>query len=82
MRQHCADGSVRPALAPPNALAGPSSLQLPSPLTATSPVPQTLKHSGSNFSIAFNFYDQSSQCVRMSDSSVSYATAVVTPAKA
>ena len=57
------------------------------PVSRTPPVlasrpPQMLPHCSTRFTVAFNFYDQSSKCQRMTDSSVSYATALVTPAKA
>ncbi len=43
---------------------------------------QMLQHCQTKFSISFNFYDQSSKCHGMGDSSVSYAAATVVPAKA
>jgi MEMO1 family protein len=39
---------------------------------------QALQHTGTQHKIAFTKYDQSSQCTSISDSSVSYAAAVVT----
>ncbi len=41
---------------------------------------QMLRHSGTQHSVKFTKYDQSSQCTCISDSSVSYASAVVTTA--
>jgi hypothetical protein len=41
-----------------------------------------LANSSIKHSIRFTCYDQSSKCQRMADSSVSYATAVVTTVKA
>jgi len=43
---------------------------------------QMLANSSIKHSIRFTCYDQSSKCQRMADSSVSYATAVVTTVKA
>ncbi|KAF6252920.1 MEMO1 family [Scenedesmus sp. NREL 46B-D3] len=40
---------------------------------------QMLSHSASKFRLAFNCYDQSSKATSSSDSSVSYATAIMTP---
>eukprot|EP00882_Tetradesmus_deserticola_P004176 GHRQ01004411.1.p1 GENE.GHRQ01004411.1~~GHRQ01004411.1.p1 ORF type:complete len:295 (+),score=133.30 GHRQ01004411.1:382-1266(+) len=40
---------------------------------------QMLAHSSLKFKIVFNYYDQSSKAISSSDSSVSYATAVMTP---
>jgi hypothetical protein len=40
---------------------------------------QMLAHSTSKFKIAFNCYDQSSKATSSSDSSVSYAAAIMTP---
>ena len=39
---------------------------------------QALQHTGTQHKIAFTKYDQSSQCTSVSDSSVSYAAAVIT----
>jgi predicted class III extradiol MEMO1 family dioxygenase len=43
------------------------------------PLSQMVAHSASQFKIAFNCYDQSSKATSSSDSSVSYAAAVMTP---
>lgn len=41
-------------------------------------MPQALQHCRTKHSVRFTGYDQSSKCLRPTDSSVSYAAAVVT----